>query len=62
LHAPNPTTRTHTSTIKGLATKIGNHPKAIEQPAGGLLDQRDRQIQHCFWLHNEATTVVLDVD
>ena len=47
--------------IQGLAAKSGNHQKAIEDRAS-LLDERNRLIQKCLWVHNESTTVVLDVD
>ena len=47
--------------IQGLAAKSGNHQKAIEDRAS-LLDERNRLIQQCLWLQNEATTLVLDLD
>ena len=47
--------------IQGLATKIGNLQKEIEDRAS-LLDERNRLIQQCLWLQNEATTLVLDLD
>ena len=39
--------------IQGLATKIGNLQKEIEDRAGGLLDQRDELIAQRLWLQNE---------
>ena len=47
--------------IQGLAARSGNHQKAIEDRAS-LLDERNRLIQQCLWLQNEATTLVLDLD
>ena len=39
--------------IQGLATKIRNLQRQIEEQAGGLLDERDRLIQQRSWLQNE---------
>ena len=43
--------------IQGLATKIGNLQKEIEDRAGGLLDQRDELIAQRLWLQNELDNV-----
>ena len=43
--------------IQGLAIKIGNLQKEIEDLAGGLLDQRDDLIQQHLWLQNEQDKV-----
>ena len=43
--------------IQGLATKIGNLQKEIEDRAGGLLDQRDELIAQRLWLQNELNNV-----
>ena len=43
--------------IQGLATKIGNLQKEIEDRAGGLLDQRDELIAQRRWLQNELDNV-----
>ena len=43
--------------IQGLATKIGNLQKEIEDRAGSLLDQRDELIQQRIWLQNELDNV-----
>ena len=43
--------------IQGLATKISNLQKEIEDRAGNLLDQRDELIQQRTWLRNELDNV-----
>lgn len=39
--------------VAALAKKIASVQRAIEQQAGGLLDERDRLIQQRLWLQNE---------
>ena len=43
--------------IQGLASKISNLQKEIEERAGNLLDERDRMIQQRLWLQNELDNV-----
>ena len=43
--------------FQGLATKIGNLQKEIEDRADGLLDQRDELIAQRLWLQNELDNV-----
>ena len=43
--------------IQGLASKISNLQKEIEERAGNLLDERDRMIQQRIWLQNELDNV-----
>jgi len=39
--------------VAALAQRIANMQRAIEEKAGGLLDERDRLIQQRLWLQNE---------
>ena len=39
--------------VASLAQRIANVQRAIEEKAGGLLDERDRMIQQRLWLQNE---------
>ena len=41
----------------GLAQKISNLQRQIEEQAGRLLDERDRLIQQRLWLRNELDNV-----
>ena len=43
--------------IESLALKISNLQKEIKDRTGGLLDERDRMIQHRLWLQNELDNV-----
>lgn len=43
--------------IQGLASKISNLQKEIEERSGNLLDERDRMIQQRLWLQNELNNV-----
>ena len=43
--------------VASLAQRISNVQRAIEEKAGGLLDERDRLIQQRLWLQNELDNV-----
>ena len=43
--------------VAALAQRIANVQRAIEEKAGGLLDERDRLIQQRLWLQNELDNV-----
>ena len=42
---------------QGLAQKISNLQRQIDEQAGGLLDRRDRLIQQRLWFQNELDNV-----